>query len=487
MRRFIGLTAIMAALCAVGAAVSAGALTIQEGVVPYQVLPCGADGTAAIAFKGAADGAGRVEARIAGMQKIVMGWTPVGEAVDGQWAGVLAGIPAGGPYRVDVRVMDAAGETLETASVLEVLAGDLWVLAGQSNMQGVGNRFDVEEPHPQVHVFSMSHEWRRAEEPLHILGESPDPVHCKAQNDEEREKAISGWRDGPKGAGLGISFAKEMARRTGRPVGLIASAHGGTSMAQWDPALRDQGGESLYGSMYKQVQAAGGVVRGVLWYQGESDANADAQPVFKEKFKALVAAMRRDFNAPEMPFYYVQIGRFVVEGSPADDWNKVQADQLAAESEMDRAGMVASIDLALDDLIHVGTPGLKTLGYRLANLAERDLFGGRVLAGPRVEVIERAETRYGMQVRVRCSGINGGLQAAGRVSGFSISAGPDGPEFPCIYKQEIAPEDPEVVVLWVNKLPENPHLWYGRGLDPYCNVVDAAKMALPVFGPVPIP
>jgi len=350
MPRFIVLTAILAALCAVGVAVSAGALTIQEGLVPYQVLPCGVDGTAAIAFKGTADGAGRVEARIAGMQKIVMGWTPVGEASGGQWSGTLPGIPAGGPYRVEVRVVDAAGGTLETASVHEVLAGDLWVLAGQSNMQGVGNRFDVEEPHPQVHVFSMSHEWRRAEEPLHILGESPDPVHCKAQTDEEREKAISGWRDGPKGAGLGISFAKEMARRTGRPVGLIASAHGGTSMAQWDPALRDQGGESLYGSMYKQVQAAGGVVRGVLWYQGESDANADAQAVFKEKFKALVAAMRRDFNAPEMPFYYVQIGRFVVENRPADDWNKVQADQLAAESEMDRIGMVASIDLALDDL-----------------------------------------------------------------------------------------------------------------------------------------
>lgn len=487
MRRFLGLTAFLAALCAVGVAVSAGALTIQEGLVPYQVLPCGVDGTATIAFRGTADVAGRVEARLAGMQKIVMDWAQLGETVGGEWSGTLPGIPAGGPYRVDVRVVDAGGNVLETASVHEVLAGDLWVLAGQSNMQGVGNRFDVEEPHPQVHVFSMSHEWRRAEEPLHILAESPDPVHCKAQTDEERQKAISGWRDGPKGAGLGIPFAKEMARRTGRPVGLIASAHGGTSMAQWDPALRDQGGESLYGSMYKQVQAAGGVVRGVLWYQGESDANPDAQPVFKEKFKALVAAMRRDFNAPEMPFYYVQIGRFVVEGGPAIHWNKVQADQLAAESEMEHVGMVASIDLALDDLIHAGTPGLKTLGHRLAHLAERDLFGGNLLTGPRPLAIERADTPYGAQVRVRCSGVNGGLQAAGRVSGFSISAGPDGPEFPCIYNQEIASGDPEVVVLWVQKLPENPHLWYGRGLDPYCNVVDAANMALPVFGPVPIP
>lgn len=487
MKKCFRLTVFVLAFCGVVAAFPAGALTVDTGVAPYQVLPCGTEDTAAIVFKGTAAAAGRVEARLAGMQKIVLDWTPVGEAADGQWSGQWEGIPVGGPYRVDVRLVDDSGVTLETASVLEVLAGDLWILAGQSNMQGVGNRFNVEEPHPQVHVFSMSHEWRRAEEPLHILGESPDVVHCKAANDEERQNAISAWRDGPKGAGLGIPFAKEMARRTGRPVGLIAAGHGGTSMAQWNPELRDQGGESLYGSMYKQVQAAGGVVRGVLWYQGESDANPDAQPVFKEKFKGLIEAMRRDFNALDLPFYYVQIGRFVVENGPAPHWQKIQADQLAVETEMERIGMVAAIDLALDDLIHAGTAGLKTLGYRLANLAERDLFGGNVLAGPRPLAIERAETPYGMQVRVRCSGINGGLQAAGRVSGFSISAGADAPDSTCIFNQEIAPDDPEVVVLWVQKLPDNPHLWYGRGLDPYCNVVDAANMALPVFGPIPIP
>ena len=43
-------------------------------------------------------------------------------------------------------------------------------------------------------------------------------------------------------------------------------------MEQWNPAKKEQGGNSLYGSMLRQVKLAGGKVRGVLWYQGESDA-----------------------------------------------------------------------------------------------------------------------------------------------------------------------------------------------------------------------
>ena len=45
-----------------------------------------------------------------------------------------------------------------------------------------------------------------------------------------------------------LEIAKEMLRRTGVPQGLIACAHGGTSMAQWSPKLKRLGGDSLYGA-----------------------------------------------------------------------------------------------------------------------------------------------------------------------------------------------------------------------------------------------
>lgn len=95
-------------------------------------------------------------------------------------------------------------------------------------------------------------------------------------------------------------------------------------------------------------------------------------------------------------------------------------------------------------------------------------------------------TPYGRQVRVKFDSVNGGLKTAGRLSGFTVSEGPDGPEAPCIFNQEVADDDPMVAIVWVDKLPENPNLWYGRGQNPYCNLVDQANMAAPVMGPVPI-
>lgn len=463
-------------------------LTVDAGLANFQVFQCDANGVARLELSGTG-AAGTAQARVAAGETEVIPWTNLGAVAEGKWSGAIDGVPVGGPYQVSVRIIDEAGAETEKILFDQVLVGDVWILAGQSNMQGVGNRLDNETPDPRVNLFAMNHEWRLAEDPLHILPESPDSVHADPSwTPEEKAAKVQATRDGNKGVGLGLSFAKEMLRRTNRPVGLIASAHGGTSMAQWDPALRDQGGESLYGSMYKQVMAAaGGKVRGVLWYQGESDANPEAAAVFREKFKALVAAFRTDFNAPELPFYYVQIGRFVHPDPVPDPWNKIQSEQAAAETEIPHSGMVAAIDLALDDLIHVGTPGLKILGYRLANLAEADLYGGAISRGPRFEKMERVDTPFGNTLRVTFSGVNGGLSAQGRASGFALTPGAEGAEVPALLKQEIAADDPNTVVLWVAKWPENPHLWYGWGLNPYCNIVDQANMAVPVFGPLPVP
>ncbi len=455
------------------------ALEITSGLTDHQVLQCNDDGTASIALSGIATTTGTLEARVVGIQKTILDWRPLGEASDA-WSGTIPDVPVGGPYRVEVRIV-ANGKAQATTSIHDVLVGDVWILAGQSNMQGVGDRHDEDTPHPQVHTFSMSYEWRLAKEPLHTLAESPDPVHFDPKkSDEERQKAISNWRDGGKGSGLGLPFAKEMVRRTGRPVGLIAAAHGGTSMGQWNPAKKNEGGAALYGSMCQQVAAAGGKVRGVLWYQGESDANPDAAPVFPQMLKELIAAMRTDFNNAELPFYQVQIGRVVLPWN-STSWDGIQTGQLSIETDVPHTGTVASIDLDLDDAIHISTPGLKVLGHRLANLAEADLFGGKPLAGPRLESFKRE----GGHIRATFSGVNGRLMAAGRPSGFSISAGPDGETGPGPYKIELDPEAPNDLIIYLSdRLPENPHLWYGRGLDPYCNIVDEANMALPVFGPV---
>lgn len=485
---FCAALAAAAVLCAPS---FAAGIQITSGAVDRQVFQRGTDNRADIAVAGTADDAEakRVEARVLAAKGAVSGlkWHGVGTVTRGKWNATIKGVPVGGPYTIEVRVAGSSN----VAAVKEILVGDLWVLGGQSNMQGVGDLVDVEPQNPQVHSFDMADNWVIAKEPLHVLVSATDRVHWP-RNKEKVPERYTGERltkylaNLKKGAGLGMPFAAEMVRRTGVPVGLVPCAHGGTSMDQWSPALKDQGGDSLYGGLLRRFQAVGGRVKGMLWYQGESDSGSKSAPLFQDKFEKLVAAIRADFKQPDMPFYYVQIGRFVNKGGEAG-WNMVQQMQLNAESRIPRSGMVAAIDTDLDDLIHVGTPDLKLLGQRMAKLAATDLFPalkgfGPFQRGPRpVSAIYKDGA-----VRVSFSNVNGKLKAAGRIAGFSIHKA-DGEALSIIYKIRVDAMEPGTVLLYTtSKLPEGAVLHYGYGKDTYCNLRDEAAMGVPVFGPMPI-
>jgi sialate O-acetylesterase len=472
------------------AAALAQDIRILSGPADNQVLQRDAEQTGRIALTGAisgkkADGKD-IEARLLDARSADLPgfrWTRFAKIQKARWTGELKGIPTGGPYRLELRI---PGVETSVVSIANLLVGDLWVLAGQSNMEGHGDLLDVQQPAAMVRSFDLADRWRQAEEPLHTVVSAVDPVHwpVNAQNQPERlaGQALENYlANRKKGAGLGLPFAAEMTARTGVPMGLIPCAHGGTSMDQWNPGWKDRDGESLYGSMYRRIQAAGGHVRGVLWYQGESDANPQAEPGFREKFESLVKAVRTDLNQPDLPFYYVQIGRHV-DSSNVAEWNRVQLDQLRAEAEIPHSGMVAAIDLQLDDTIHVSTPDLKRLGHRLADLVSMDLFPrlknfGEMKRGPRP--VEAAFE--GGVVKVSFAGVNGRLQSEGRMSGFSIHDA-KGALLPVIYKSRVDAAEASTVFLYVQgKLPPDATLWYGFGKDPYCNVHDAADMAVPVF------
>ncbi len=337
----------------------------------------------------------------------------------------------------------------------------------------------------------MEDRWLLAAEPLHTEVSAADRVHWRVNANGEPERWSGAKLDEyiserKKGAGLGLPFAAEMVRLTGVPIGLIPCAHGGTSMDQWSPALKDRAGDSLYGSMLRRFNAVGGNIKGMLWYQGESDANPAAAPLFKRKFEDFVNAVRSDFYELHLPFYYVQIGRHV-DNKNIVEWNEVQEAQLQAESELRYAGMIASVDSTLDDPIHISTEGLKRLGHQLAARACHDLFPDveqcrNLKPGPR----PASATYNDGVVKVLFSGLNGKLQAPGRISGFSIQNA-TGQDEPLIYNAVFDPADPAAVLLYIGgKLPPNAVLRYGEGKNPYCNVRDAADLSLPVFGPLPI-
>ena len=445
------------------------------------------------------------DARIVGVRLTNAQATPV--FADGK----LGRVATGGPYFAAVTI-DIKGTQREEIQAGPFFVGDLWVLAGQSNMQGVGDLVDVTPPNALVSSLGMDGKWAKAAEPLHWLSDSPDPVHSgdpagRAKRSEDEHKTRN------KGAGLGLPFAAAMVQATNVPVGLVACAHGGTSMEQWNPNKRGEGGKSLYGSMLRQFKLAGGKVKGLLWYQGESDSMG-GQPLadaFARTFADFIAAVRADFGQPELPFYYVQIGRFV---NPADPkpWNTVQDAQRRLADEVPNTAVVSVIDLELDDGIHVGTAGLKRVGKRLAEIALREQFGqpggttptlDRVFKGANNTLVVRfkgvnrvqpsAPNQAGQMMQNGMGGPRavstarrpGGLQPERHVAGFSIRKA-DGKEIPLIYEAMVGTSRDTVILKLSGGIPEGASLHYGWGLDPYCNLTDTLDMAVPVFGPIPL-
>lgn len=468
-----------------------------EGLRPDQVLQRDAAGNANAEVRWELIDAAtqKLEHRVISRSIAVPGhdWTPAIKGDKG-WTCKIEKLQTGGPYEIVMRGQDDKGNVIHERSITGVLVGDLWVLAGQSNMEGVAKLEGSETPDALVHMFDMTDEWGVATEPLHERAMAVHPIYWNVADPTkgkrvEGEAAWNARKHRDRGAGLGLPFAKELAHQTGVPIGLLPCAYGGTSMDQWSPDKKAEGSNSLYGAMIKRIGTVGGKVKGVLWYQGESDANGNGAGVYTDKMKKLVSAIRSDIGEPDLPFYLVQIGRFVTPGGAADSWNMVQDLERQLETEIPHTGIVPAIDQSLDDLIHVDTQGHKTIGHRLANLAGIDLFHDllayrNLQRGPRLKsvVLDKGDKR---RVRIEFSGVNGKLVSAGRLSGFSLSVKQGDQQQP--FKVFIDPDRPNCVILLLqNEAAPGTAVWYGRGMDPYCNLGDEAGMGVLMFGPVEI-
>ena len=373
---------------------------------------------------------------------------------------------------------------------------DLWILAGQSNMVGAQPLTVPEATDPRVMSFTLDGEWVVAQHPLHRVFEATAPVYR-----DFFKMTPEQWADGKAkskagatgvGAGPGLDFAKRVAMALDRPIGLIPCALGATSMNDWDPALLDRGEESLYGNLIHRAGQVGGRIRGVLWYQGESDvSNAEAVAAYEAKMLNLIDRLRADLNAPELPFIFAQVSRYVYSEDLGATWERGREIQRGLPAKRPHVYMVPAIDLPLSDLIHVSAEGQRRLGQRMAEVALTCVYAQPGHATPidfaSVEVMP-AISPYQQPVRVRFSGVNGRLVVNGRLWGFETRAveGNTKP-LPKPWAVELDPENADCVIVWLNAPLEEPvDLYYGAGMNPYVNLVDDKDMAVPAFGPVRI-
>lgn len=419
---------------------------------------------------GTTSATGRISAQVTkGTRTVARAVAPIRR---GTFSLRIKGAPTGGPYQVTL----AAGK--ERLTVKDVLVGDVWLCSGQSNMQGIGWLKHADKPHPLVRAFYMTDEWRVARDPINDLSTAVAEIH----------KTVTGpvppcthW-----GVGPAVSFGQRMLQLTGVPQGLIACAHGATSMSQWDPAKKEEGNRSLYGAMLKRFEKNGSRIAGMIWYQGESDASSlEVASLYTIRMKEFVRCLRRDTRSPRLPVAMVQIGRLFETWFALPCWHSIREQQRHLAVLIPHLTVVPAIDLRLDDEIHIGGPDNTRLGHRLAeamNARQHSAPTAQPIRLRRTKIVPDPSTKLA-NVVLEFDNVVGRLISAGRPSGFDVGA-PD--PSPVLFDIEL---DGSRVILRTRLKPgemASKQVHYGYGLNPYCNITDEAHRPLLAFTNVPL-
>lgn len=363
-------------------------ITILDAPQDWQVLQRGADGTASLRLRLAGDPGphgpdASVQARLveeaSGAPVLAnLDWTAAVRDGDA-WTATLAGIPAGGLYRIETRLArpQAAGDrrALRGDCRHHLAVGDLWIIAGQSNASGTGKGAATDPPALGVHQLGNDERWKLAAHPLEDATGSRHPVTITSIF-----HGTSPW----------LAFARRLLDRTGVPVGLIPTALGGSPMARW---VRDDGSAAdLTANLLDMVRLAGGRVAGIVWYQGESDAGPDGVPAFARRFQAWVGLVRRELGAPRLPVITCQLnGLDGAEPERARHWQAIRELQRGLAHAIPATALVPTIDAPLSDEVHNSSAANVMIGERCADAALA-LVHGRAVAWAWPEPVAAAWT-----------------------------------------------------------------------------------------------
>ena len=393
----------------------------------------------------------------------VWGWAAPGEKVTVRFAEQMktATASADGEWQVSLDPMPACatGRTLTVTSQIsnvksqinDVLVGEVWVSSGQSNMEfelrsAKNAQQEIKDAnYPQIRMLHVP----RTPAALPLNDVKARWFVCSPTNTELGEFSA-----------VAYFFGREIHKTVKVPVGLIAASQGATQIETWTPpegladvpALREslpgieaaaaaarkqlvenldaletamplaraalakgrplppglvmgsplpgEGGPVLYNGMIYPLLPFG--IRGVLWYQGESNCGDGMK--YLDKMKALIGGWRKVWQQGEFPFYFVQI--------TPNNYNGALPFLLEAQNasmSITNTGMAASTDTCdASDNFGGGHPGNKQeIGRRLALWALAKDYGKKdlVYCGPQYKAM-KAE---GGHLRISFDHVGGGL------------------------------------------------------------------------------
>jgi N-sulfoglucosamine sulfohydrolase len=222
----------------------------------------------------------------------------------------------------------------------------LYLLVGQSNMAGRGKvEAQDKKKHPRLLTLTKQNKWAPAVAPLHF------------------DKPFAG-------TGLGRTFGIRIAENNpDLTVGLIPCAAGGSPISSWEPGgFHRQTKSHPWDDAIKRAKIAmnDGVLKGILWHQGESDSKKGLAEIYEKKLHDLVARFRKELKAPEVPFIAGQMGQFAER-----PWNEakkmVDAAHRNLPNKIKHAAFVSSNDLGhKGDKVHFSAAAFRELGERYA-------------------------------------------------------------------------------------------------------------------------
>ena len=294
---------------------------------------------------------------------------------NGDWMIKVKTKEAGGPYMIDVSSKD------EKIVIKNILLGEVWLCSGQSNMempiegfkdQPINGSNDalVDADNNDIRLFTVKSQWSKNQKDT-----------CNGNWVEASAKTVE------KFSAVAYFYAKQLQSKLKVPVGVISTVWGGSRIESWMseetishyPADLKLTSSDTLKPQYHAYYLYNGMIapllnvrfKGVLWYQGEANV-----PNYQD-YAALLAGMvnnwRKDFDQGEFPFYYVQIAPYFYGNSNQINSALLREAQLKAQALITNVGMVTSVDLGEEKVIH--TSEKLTVAKRLSYWALSETYG----------------------------------------------------------------------------------------------------------------
>ncbi len=217
----------------------------------------------------------------------------------------------------------------------------IYLLIGQSNMAGRG-QVDEESKKidSQIIMLDSQNHWVHATDPVHF------------------DKPAAG-------VGPAISFAKAMVGNNKTlKIGLVPCAWGGSPIKVWEPGAVYMDTKHPYEDALARIKFSmqTGVLKGILWHQGESDNDSARSLVYLKKLKVLVDRFRKDLQMPNLPFVAGEIGYF-------NKVNFINKEINHLPHEVPNTAVASAMGLVdKGDQLHFNTASVRELGKRYAEL-----------------------------------------------------------------------------------------------------------------------